>query len=122
DYDGKILNITGVQVLETDKLIQIKGLTSIKDLEPFAKKFKKSLTEIRMLFPEKSLEVQSLGLFEIQCKINNQLLIVWGTEENVEEKIKILQAIKPVIKEQWAKVAYLDVRSPKNLAIRYLPR
>ncbi|MFC1517871.1 cell division protein FtsQ/DivIB [Candidatus Margulisiibacteriota bacterium] len=118
--DGKLLNLTGIHILDTEKIINLKGITSIKELEPFAKKFQSSLEGLRELFPKQRMDVQALGIYEIQCKIDNKLLIIWGTEEWVDKKFKIIQAILPVIKGRWHKVAYIDVRSPNNLAIRYL--
>ena len=120
--DGKILNLTGVQILATEKLITIKGLSSINELEPFAKKFAGSLISLQTLFPDQHLNIKVQDLFEIQCRVNGHLLILWGTEENAEQKIKILEAILPVIKGKWRNIAYIDVRSPKNLAVRYLHR
>jgi len=117
--DGKILNLTGVEVLETGKLLHLTGLRSIKDLEPFAQKFYPTLSELKKLFPENSLEIQALGPFDIQCIIDGKLLLVWGSEEMLDEKTKILKAVLPVIQDKWQNVAYIDLRSPKNLAIRY---
>ncbi len=122
DRDGKILNVTGVQVITTDKLIELKGITTIKDLEPFTKKFKYSLEKIKAVFPDQPIEVTAIGPYEINVRINKQLLIIWGTEDNVDEKAKIVKAILPVIQGQWSSIGYIDTRSPKNLAIRYLSR
>jgi cell division septal protein FtsQ len=120
DKEGKILNVTGVQVLATDKQLDLRGLSSIRDLEPFAKKFKTSLEKIQSIFPEQAVQVDAIGPYEINVKINKQLPIMWGMEDNIDEKARLLRAVLPVISGQWARVGYIDVRSPKNMAIRYL--
>ncbi len=120
DEDGSVLNLTGVQLIGVEKLIEFKGINSLSVLEPFAKKFKQSVEKLQNCFPEQQLTVEVIGPYEINVRVNKQLLIIWGMEDRVEDKARVLKAVLPVIKGQWRRVGYIDVRSPKNVAIKYL--
>ena len=71
-----------------------------------------------MFKPEK-LQVNLINTNNIEILADDLLLIKLGDEKFLEEKHQMLQVLLSYIQHKWEQVAYVDVKSMKNPAIKY---
>jgi cell division septal protein FtsQ len=129
--DGKIyiIGIDGVlmdnytnEIIENARLITLRGFNSLPEIEKYLQTFIPAFNVLKAVFPKEQLVAETMGVYDMQCLVADNLLIKWGNDEQLMEKEKVLKNIRPIIEDKWSKVMYIDVRSPRNLAIRYKTR
>lgn len=99
------------------------GDFSSQKVEPVAfSSIKNILSNFKVLFPGSQLKIALQNKRKIMVTINDILPVILGEMVDLEEKVRVLKILLPVVGRDFSSIEYLDLSVPTCPVVRYLKK
>lgn len=134
DEDGFFLEVEGKRLVKGDysfinvknisDLPVVKGIDKTKTSQnrlnqDVAQAIKIAIGELSRFLSSSRLQLEMRREGDFNLLVEDVLKVRFGSTDNIERKISVLEAILPEVEGKWSDVSYIDIRIASNPVIKY---
>ena len=120
--DYSFVNIKDISDLPVVKGIDTSKTSQNRLNQDVAQAIKIAIGELSRFLSSSKLQLEMRGEGDFNLLVEDVLKVRFGSTDDMEKKISVLEAILPEVEGRWSGVSYIDIRIASNPVVKYKKR